>query len=615
MSTWRRFSEKLNERYLEVDARSLGLFRIGLGLLCLTNLYDRFRDGGFVAFYTNDGVFTNHYSLFAPPAARLWSLLFGFSTPNEVAFAAAFVALVYVLYTVGWRTGLMKWLLLACVLSVQNRALFMQNGGHVVMHILAVWGALLPVGARFSVDSLARSLKASSERSAAELRARAWTGSVVKTHRAFAYLFALTNFALIYWFNFVHKTGPTWREGSAVHYVLWQNRLATELAELIRVREPFWFSPALTWGTLVIEAGLPFLILSPVRQRLARPLAMAGIFALHGGISLFCSLGPFSYAMMTFSLLLPVRENWEALSRWRSKAKARTVVYDDASPFCHRLARILARLDGPGLLTFYGRSERREHRTPFTFAVEEPGTDSLVTGRPAYDAIARALPFGRAYGWALRHLLELPAARRTAIEAWLGWDRPLTPPEEPSPLARTLERLGLSVRDVLTFAVATCVASQLLMENRAVPPFLKPRSRPEVMTAVIDYLRIPQGWHMFAPDAPTTDVVLVAEATLADGSRVDLLTRKPPDFDALTAEAQHLGIQWCEYQVRVRGTPHLWRPFRDYLLRIDDIEGWPESKRIVKVDVWEIHSNAPPPGSTERTNVQRRLLFSSDTLG
>ena len=34
----------------------------------------------------------------------------------------------------------------------------------------------------------------------------------------------------IYSLNVAHKTGMTWHGGTAVHYVLWQNRMSTTLA-------------------------------------------------------------------------------------------------------------------------------------------------------------------------------------------------------------------------------------------------------------------------------------------------------------------------------------------------------------------------------------------------
>ena len=77
----------------------------------------------------------------------------------------------------------------------------------------------------------------------------------------------LAQLAVIYYFNFIHKTGPTWRDGSAVHYVLWQERIITVLGVWVRTHMPFGFTKLLTQGTLVIEAAAPVLLLTPVLWR------------------------------------------------------------------------------------------------------------------------------------------------------------------------------------------------------------------------------------------------------------------------------------------------------------------------------------------------------------
>src|SRR5205823_3481451 len=203
--------------------------------------------------------------------------------------------------------------------SVQHRALFMQNGGHVVVHIIAIWSAFLPLGDRFSIDALLRSLRGRREATPGELRERRWTALFPLERRHLAYFFICANFAFIYWFNAIHKGGGTWREGSAVHYLLWQNRIATSFAGFLRMHEPFWLSPALTWGTLFIEFSLPFLILSPWQQRWTRPVAIFFIIGLHGSIAAMSTLGPFSYAMISFSLVLVPTETWEWLAARRRK--------------------------------------------------------------------------------------------------------------------------------------------------------------------------------------------------------------------------------------------------------------------------------------------------------
>jgi hypothetical protein len=65
---------------------------------------------------------------------------------------------------------------------------------------------------------------------------------LAERHTGLAYLFVCIQWATIYFFNVIHKSGVTWHDGSAVHYVLWQNRVATHLAAFLRMHEPFWMA-------------------------------------------------------------------------------------------------------------------------------------------------------------------------------------------------------------------------------------------------------------------------------------------------------------------------------------------------------------------------------------
>src|SRR5262249_51470136 len=155
-----------------------------------------------------------------------------------------------------------------------------------------------------------------------------------------AFLGIVVNFAFIYFFNCVHKHGVTWRDGSAVHWVLWQNRINTIWAAILRMHEPSWFSPVSTWATLVIEVALPGLLLLPVPPKWPRRIAIVFIFSLHGFIALLMTLGPFSYSMMSFSLLLIGPDDWALASRLFSSRRKLVVLYDAASATHHRLARL-----------------------------------------------------------------------------------------------------------------------------------------------------------------------------------------------------------------------------------------------------------------------------------
>src|SRR5207247_1220053 len=114
-------------------------------------------------------------------------LLLGFSTPGEVRAVMAVIAVVYFLYTIGWKTRWLQVLALLCYASVNLRFLLIQHGGNIVVNILLLWTVFLPLGDRFSVDSLVRSLSLSNETTAGELNARSWQAHVPRAHVGLAF--------------------------------------------------------------------------------------------------------------------------------------------------------------------------------------------------------------------------------------------------------------------------------------------------------------------------------------------------------------------------------------------------------------------------------------------
>ncbi len=97
--------------------------------------------------------------------------------------------------------------------SLHNRVLVAENWGGVAMGVLMVWTVFLPLGRRFSVDALRASLRARPDETPADLAAGVPPPDERPT-TSLAALGLLLQIAVIYWFNFVHKSGPTWRDGT-----------------------------------------------------------------------------------------------------------------------------------------------------------------------------------------------------------------------------------------------------------------------------------------------------------------------------------------------------------------------------------------------------------------
>src|SRR5688572_28235138 len=244
-----RVLELLNERYRSIDPRWLGLFRICFGVLLITEL--AYRWGYARMLFSNDGLLPNHFSLFAPMGQDLFSIYHVFSTVPEVHVAFALTLVVFVCFTLGYKTRLFQILSAILITSLHSRNLFTENGGSVVTHSLATWTVFLPLGQCFSIDAVRRSLSATHEHSSAELNQRAATR--VEPFVSIVVLGLLLQWSCIYFFNCVHKSGAGWRDHRAIYWFLYQDRIVTDVGVWAREHVPMAVFELLTRSTLLVE--------------------------------------------------------------------------------------------------------------------------------------------------------------------------------------------------------------------------------------------------------------------------------------------------------------------------------------------------------------------------
>jgi hypothetical protein len=297
-----------------VDARPAALLRIALGLLAFADLWDRLRD--FNAFYTLDGLVAGPSEGFRALTWSLFSL-----TSSRGATLAMFLAgfPLALAFALGYRTRVANTLLWVFLVSLHNRNVHVCDGGDAVLQALVFWSMFVDTGAAYSLDvRLGR-------------RARA------ATIPALPFRALQIQIALIYLLTFIAKSGPGWREGTAVYQAVsnsdWGRGLGPLLAahpELCRL---------LTRGTLVIEAAIPLLVFSPFRTNLTRTIAIAGGVGLHLGIFLTMRVGIFSQVMpLSYLVFVPVR--WidaaeAAVARIASRRRAlsdRSAIVSDSTP-------------------------------------------------------------------------------------------------------------------------------------------------------------------------------------------------------------------------------------------------------------------------------------------
>jgi hypothetical protein len=350
-----RLRARVVATYLSADERSLAAGRVALASVLLLDLVKRWVQLG--SWYTNDGLVPNHTLLWRPSFAHVFSFFYMASYTHEAVVGFVISALAYVALLVGLSTRAAQVASAICVVSLHGRLLLIDNAGDVVLGLLAIWTAFLPTGRRFSVDALLARGRAAND------------DAVARRPVVSLGVLALTcQLAFIYFFNAVHKSGATWREGTAVHYVLHMDRLATPLALWLRPHMTLGLSRALSWSALGIEWSLPWLLLSPLATRPCRRLAVVLVVMLHAGFGLFMNVGNFVPAMIAYAPhFIPARD-WDAFARWwpRSERRARL-----AAALGTRVAAVIRRA---AAFFSFGRTVR----------VVPPG--------PAVSALARRVP-------------------------------------------------------------------------------------------------------------------------------------------------------------------------------------------------------------------------------
>ncbi|WP_437914567.1 HTTM domain-containing protein [Sorangium sp. So ce302] len=603
----------LRDSFFTFDRRTLGFTRILLGFFLIGDLFRR--SWAWSDMFADIGVLPNHVNLWRPQGGGNFSLVNAFSTPGELWVLWAVIFATYVCLLIGWKTKLMQVLSLVFVTSMNGRVLLIENGGYVVHNLLLLWTCFLPMGDRFSVDALLASLKRSRERTADDLNDRSALDDPRKPDAYVTVLgpVLLIQLSAIYFFNVVHKTGPAWKNGTAVHFVLYVDRMVTPIVADIRDYAPNFLILFMTKMVISFEAAIPVCLLSPLGRVWARRLTLVMMNLLHVGFGMTFVLGPFAWALCVFSTLLIGREDWEIAARtMRRMHRARVVLFDPRSPGAVLACRVLKRMDRFGLLTFEASSSAAHG-----LSVRRPGGEA-AEGAAALADIVAAIPLGPAVAWVLRLPLvrdaataAMAAAHRRSLGRALGARIPerseIAPP--PAPLRLAGRKVLATFREVAVLVMFVGAVNQAAVElwvikNRWKVP------HPEPTRVLSQKLRFLQGWFMFSPNPVMDDGTIVVDAITVDGRHINPFTGEPPNFDLLHAKSFAYTQIWCDYFARIKlpANTSYRDAMKEYIYRYPERTGRPEDA-IVSGEVYWVKDWNPKWGSTESYGEEREKLF------
>jgi hypothetical protein len=293
-------------------------------------------------------------------------------------FVYAFAVLSSVLLLLGWRTRTMSMLFMLGVLSLQNRSVFMGDGGDNVLHLMSVYLVFTRCGQVWSLD-------ARRARRACEARAR---GERV-ADRVGPVLWAVLGFALVavtaggrfdgadptvpvilwgvwlaqalWWVvgrraksgeprilldivaNIVHNgalfvimteacliyatagwykiQGTRWQDGTAVYYPLHLDYFSPwpGLADLLSSSGTMVM--LVTYGTVIVQVAFPFTLFN----RRVKNVLLAAMMTEHAVIAVVLGLPFFSLAMIATDAVFLPTSLLRRLGGWAARARARVL--------------------------------------------------------------------------------------------------------------------------------------------------------------------------------------------------------------------------------------------------------------------------------------------------
>lgn len=209
-----------------------------------------------------------------------------------------FALISAILLTLGLFTRISTIAVFLCLTSIQQRNLFILNGGDTFLRLAGFFLIFAPAGAALSLDHVIR-------------RWRRREGRTWKLYAPWAQRMIQFELCLLYFSAFLWKMqGSSWRNGTALFYV-------AQLQAMQRFPVPAWLhSPVLlhlgTWYTLVLELGLSTLLwFRPFRA----PLLVLGLL-FHLALEYSLNIPMFEWDVLTAYVLFLSPESLERIGRW-----------------------------------------------------------------------------------------------------------------------------------------------------------------------------------------------------------------------------------------------------------------------------------------------------------
>lgn len=527
-------TDRLRE-VLGLDYRSLALFRIGLGLLLISDLIHR---GLYLtAHYTDFGVLPRFAVLEYFADQWEFSLHMANGTFSFTVFLFLVAGAFALMMILGYKTRLATILSFIFLISLHNRNPLVLQGGDTLFKMILFWAMFLPLGVKYSLDS-------------------ALNGHYKNDDKPFLSMASIGLYVqvmLIYITAVFHKSGADWwQDGTAVYYTLQIDELTTSFGKWLGTFPVV--TTFLTRAVLVWQFTGAILLLNPFWFGPIRVAVILGFIALQAGFGSSMILGLFPWIAVVAMLGFLPAWFWDQLASSREGLrKGMKVYYDQDCGFCRKSVRLLSTFlmlkdvevlsaqQDPSIC-----SDMQEHnswvivdhkrRRKYHF----DGFIHVVSASPVFFWLAPV------FSLAPIHWIGTVVYRSVAARRSLQCQRP-GPVCKPV-LIRSLWITQVAALLAIVYIVGWNVSNVKKQEGWFPPDLLW----------IGRALSIDQEWNMFAPVPLREDGWHVIAATLRNGQEIDLLTGKTPVDESKPelVSALYPTQRWSKYMMNITEKKH-----------------------------------------------------------
>lgn len=286
--------------FADTDARIYAAFRVAFAVVALLNLIDLipyrypfFAETGVVdprAVHTPGHFGTPHFSLFN---------VFTSEMHVDVIFAISALAMVMLAAGIGTRAAAF-WVWI-WHLTITHRSAVATSGWDDILRVYSFLVLISPLGARWP------------------WRMKKSAPSGLDPAPVYGLRLMCLQLMVIYWHTALCKIPDgAWLQGDVITYYLMSNFARFPTADVLHIQP---LLKLLTWGTLLGEIALPFLLIFRQTRLWGAMLGLSfhlGIFLLSRDLGLFC----LTMAILYIPLLDPRATAWieQRWARWRQKA-------------------------------------------------------------------------------------------------------------------------------------------------------------------------------------------------------------------------------------------------------------------------------------------------------